>query len=83
MITGLEVRLLSRTLREDSPQIFADLVAQTNADGEAYFSDLPPGRYCVAYMGSGRATSKLTVNVDLSSDQRARVTFGISEPMNP
>ena len=52
---------------------------ETDADGETVFKDLKPGRYCVAYMGSKGVTTKMTVEVALSSEQTAQVAFGLSE----
>ena len=52
-------------------------IAETNAEGEAMYEDLQPGIYCVAYMGGKSVTTKLTVEVHLSSEQVAQVAFGL------
>ena len=52
-------------------------IAETNSDGETLYEDLQPGIYCVAYMGGKSVTTKLTVEVSLSSDQIAQVAFGL------
>jgi hypothetical protein len=49
----------------------------TDVNGEAYFEGLEPGKYCVMYMGSGKATTKLTHEIYLSSEQVLPVGFGI------
>ena len=51
--------------------------AETNTDGETTYVDLQPGIYCVAYLGSKGVTTKLTVEVNLSSEQVAQVAFGL------
>jgi len=58
-----------------------DLVtrAETNIDGEAVFDDLEPGDYCVMYLGSRGSTTKLTLEIGLSSEQQIRVEFGLTE----
>ena len=52
---------------------------ETNAAGEAIFEDLQPGVYCVAYLGGRGSTTKLTVEVHLSSEQETLVGFGITD----
>lgn len=52
-------------------------IAETNINGETVYKDLQPGIYCVAYLGSKSVTTKLTVEVSLSSDQIAQVAFGL------
>ena len=52
---------------------------QTDSNGEAVFRELDPGVYCVMYMGSSGTTTKLTVEVYLSSEQEAKVAFGLAE----
>jgi hypothetical protein len=52
---------------------------QTNSSGEALYLNLEPGVYCVMYIGSRPSTTKLTVEVPLSSDQEAKVAFGVTE----
>ena len=52
-------------------------IIETNAAGETVYKDRKPGIYCVAYMGSKGVTTKLTVEVYLSSEQEARVDFGL------
>ena len=53
--------------------------AETNLDGEAVFDDLKPGTYCVMYLGSKASTTKLTSEINLSSEQQFRVEFGLLE----
>lgn len=50
----------------------------TAADGSIVLTDLKPGRYCVAYGGNRASSTKLTVEVDLSSEQNVQVQFGVS-----
>jgi hypothetical protein len=52
---------------------------ETDGNGEALFQDLEPGRYCVSYSGDRRIGTKITVEVDLSSEQEIPVYFGLSE----
>lgn len=52
---------------------------ETNRDGEAVFDNLKPGTYCVMYLGPKATTTKLTSEIDISSDQLFRVEFGLSE----
>lgn len=54
-------------------------VLQTGANGEVVFEDLDPGVYCVMYMGTESLTTKITVEVHLSSEQEVRVGFGLAE----
>jgi len=51
--------------------------SQTSASGETTFSGLKAGVWCVMYMGSGRSTTPLAVEVHLSSDQVVQVGFGL------
>ena len=41
------------------------------------YENLQPGIYCVAYLGDKSVTTKLTVEVSLSSEQAAQVAFGL------
>lgn len=50
----------------------------TDTRGEALYEDLEPGNYCVMYMGRRGATTKLAVEVHLSSDQEAQIVFGLT-----
>lgn len=50
----------------------------TDASGSIVFTDLKPGRYCVAYGGKRASSTKLTMEVDLSSEQNLQVYFGVS-----
>jgi uncharacterized protein (DUF2141 family) len=52
----------------------------TDPSGTALFTNLKPGHYCVAYMGSKGSTTKLTIEVDVSSEQVVPVYFGLNEP---
>ena len=52
-------------------------IAETNTEGETLYDELQPGIYCVAYLGGKSVTTKLTVEVSLSSDQIAQVAFGL------
>ena len=54
-------------------------IAETNPAGETVYEELKPGVYCVAYMGNKGSTTKLTVEVPLSSEQEALVAFGLTE----
>lgn len=49
----------------------------TDANGVTTIKDLKPGKYCVGVDGNIGATTALTVNVYLSSDQEAVVVFGL------
>ncbi len=51
--------------------------AVTNENGEMLFTDLNPGKYCVAYYGGRAVTSKIAVTVNLSSEQQAEVFYGV------
>jgi uncharacterized protein (DUF2141 family) len=53
--------------------------AVTDGNGSTVFKDLKPGRYCVAYMGNKITTTRLTVEVSLSSEQVAQVNFELAE----
>lgn len=53
---------------------------ETDINGEAIFTDLTPGKYCAMYMGGKGLTTKITVDVYLSSDQEALISYGISQP---
>ena len=53
--------------------------SDTNSSGEAEFSELNPGVYCVMYMGSRGSTTKLTVEISLSSEQNEVVAFGVTD----
>ncbi len=50
---------------------------ETSADGVAVFTGLKPGVYCVMYMGDRLITTRMTIEVPLSSDQVAQVAFGL------
>jgi uncharacterized protein (DUF2141 family) len=52
---------------------------QTDDNGQVVVKDLKPGKYCVAYAGEKTMSSKLTLDVYLSSDQQAQVSFGTLE----
>ncbi len=54
-------------------------VAETDSTGETEYNDLKPGIYCVMYMGPRASTTKLTVEVHLSSEQEALIAFGVTE----
>ncbi len=51
--------------------------AITDTNGEALFENLAPGKYCTGYSGKKGVTSKITVEVYLSSDQKAVVSWGV------
>jgi uncharacterized protein (DUF2141 family) len=55
------------------------IVAETDSSGETVFTNQKPGRYCVANMGDKGLTTKLTNEVNLSSDQVLLVAFGLTE----
>ena len=48
----------------------------TDTNGVALIKDLKPGKYCVFPDGNYSATTPLTVDVYLSSDQEVLVVFG-------
>lgn len=48
----------------------------TDANGTALIKNLHPGKYCVLADGNTGATTPLTVNVYLSSNQEVQVVFG-------
>jgi hypothetical protein len=60
------------------PAIDKETIVETSTSGETMYKDLQPGIYCVAYMGSKGVTTKLNVDVYLSSEQVAQVAFGLS-----
>jgi hypothetical protein len=49
----------------------------TDANGVALIKDLNPGKYCVFADGNLGATTQMTLEVYLSSDQEVVVTFGV------
>jgi hypothetical protein len=51
---------------------------ETDPNGESLYSDLTPGIYCVMYTGRSGTTTKLTVEVHLSSEQEIVVPFGLT-----
>lgn len=51
--------------------------AITDANGEALFDNLAPGKYCAGYSGTKGLTTKITVDIYLSSDQKAVVSWGV------
>jgi hypothetical protein len=53
---------------------------QTDDQGVVVVKDLKPGKYCVGYSGEKTMSSKMTLDVLLSSDQEAQVSFGTLEP---
>jgi hypothetical protein len=52
---------------------------QTDDNGQVVVKDLKPGKYCIGYAGSKTMSSKLTMDVYVSSDQEAQVSFGTLE----
>ena len=54
-------------------------IVETDANGETVIGDLKPGHYCVAYSGDSTMTTKLTNEIDLSSEQTIQVIFGRME----
>jgi hypothetical protein len=52
---------------------------QADDQGIAVVKNLKPGKYCVGYAGEKTMSSKLTLDVFLSSDQEAQVSFGTIE----
>ena len=53
--------------------------ADTDANGEAVFSGLKPGNYCVALLSNRVVSTKLAQEIPLSSEQERLVYFGITE----
>ena len=53
--------------------------AETDINGEAVFSELKPGVYCVALLGNRVVSTKLTQEIPVSSEQEKLVYFGITE----
>jgi uncharacterized protein (DUF2141 family) len=54
--------------------------AETDANGEVVFQNLKPGQYCVMGPGNSQTmTTKMTVEVNLSSEQTVEVIFGVME----
>ncbi len=51
------------------------LSIETDEKGEALVADLTAGKYCVAYAGDKPMSSKMTLDVYLSSDQEVQVSF--------
>ncbi|MEW6241305.1 MAG: SdrD B-like domain-containing protein [Chloroflexota bacterium] len=49
----------------------------TDSNGTVIFSDLKPGRYCVAIDNGYRTTTKLNLDAYVSSDMITTVYFGI------
>ena len=55
-----------------------DLVfMNTDGNGEAIFTDLQPGVYCVLYTDNGRATMRTNYEIGLSSEELVSVGFGV------
>jgi len=52
----------------------------TDSNGVVIFNDLKPGRYCVAIDNGYRTTTKLNLEVYVSSDQVTTAYFGIVGP---
>jgi hypothetical protein len=52
---------------------------QADDQGVVVVKDLKPGKYCVGYSGEKAMSSKMTLDVLLSSDQDAQVSFGTLE----
>jgi uncharacterized protein (DUF2141 family) len=50
----------------------------TDADGVALFENLEPGKYCVGLNGNYSNTTRMNLEVYVSSDLRAVVSFGIA-----
>ncbi|MEP7134875.1 MAG: hypothetical protein ABI904_08080 [Chloroflexota bacterium] len=53
---------------------------QTDTDGAVLFKDLKPGMYCVFVDNGYGLTTKMTLDVYVSSDQVTTVVFGIVKP---
>jgi len=53
--------------------------ADTDSNGETLFKDLKPGKYCVAYFGERTMSTKMTLDVYVSSEQEAQSYFGVLE----
>jgi hypothetical protein len=76
--TGLADRVgLGQGVSCPTQNIDEIMVVETDPSGEALYQGLKPGTYCVMYMGSAGVTTKLTVEVYLSSEQQAVVGFGL------
>ena len=50
----------------------------TDANGVHQFTDLKPGKYCIALSNGFNPTTKLTQEVYVNSDAVTEVTFGIA-----
>jgi uncharacterized protein (DUF2141 family) len=55
-------------------------VLPADATGIALFMDLKPGKYCVNPVGNYGMTTKMNLEVYLSSEQETLVTFGLVRP---
>lgn len=51
----------------------------TDPNGTVVFADLKPGKYCVGADGNRPATTKLTVDIYVSSDTVSAVSFGVTK----
>jgi hypothetical protein len=51
----------------------------TGPDGLAVFKDLKPGSYCAGIFGNYGMTTRQNIQVYLSSNQEAKIVFGLTE----
>jgi uncharacterized protein (DUF2141 family) len=51
----------------------------TDVNGVVIFMDLKPGKYCVSPIGNYVMTTKMTQEVDVSSQEITTVMFGVSK----
>lgn len=59
------------------PPSSAPSFVQTDANGESFFTDLKPGKYCVFVDNNSGMTTKLTQEVYVSSDEVTTIVFGL------
>lgn len=55
-----------------------NIYSNADANGIALFENLKPGKYCVGLNGNYSNTTKMTLEVYVSSDRRTMVSFGIA-----
>jgi uncharacterized protein (DUF2141 family) len=68
---------ISQDLSCPASSLDKNTFSSTDGNGTTLFNNLKPGRYCVALNGNYNMTTKATVELYVSSDQRATIHFGI------
>jgi uncharacterized protein (DUF2141 family) len=76
--TGVQTEVgISQDVSCPPSSIDKNTFVNTDANGIAVFNDLEPGKYCVAPNGNYSMTTKMTLDVYVSSDAVTTVMFGI------